>query len=316
MQSYMSPSSRIRHLPPVGDLSVDRLPNPPPRAPRLDVADAPPGAHDPRGIYDPYALQTGRLRGPWLRYNLGSRWSRRSFIDRPVEDLTSYEPGHIILTLESSDVLRLGNVPLATTQYTLRTMMPPLWPQGMSRDVQKDTEWIMKFRGRPWTVTGPESIMTGRLLCRVFKCLADQGWSYLAAVHSGEPPVRHVFQTSPPDLDSHFFAMMLSGNKEELTFVDCSQDLARAISRQVRNLYAPNVVREGWRNLEGYTLQIIRRDFMRRHEDVALLIAQILKGTAERGYKLDASIPLSKSAFGLGKRREVWIFRKITGFIP
>jgi len=178
---------------------------------------------------------------------------------------------------------------------------------------------IQTSRRRPSpNIVRPNGMVASSLYPRsaaAFKCLADQGWSYLAALHVGQPPIRHIFQTSPPDMDSHFFSVILSPSKEEISVVDCSPDMARAISRQVRNLYTPNVIREGWKTTDAYTLQIMRRDFLRRHEDVALLIAQLLKAAAERGYKLDATIPLGRTIFGLGRRREVWMFRKITGFV-
>lgn len=47
-------------------------------------------------------------------------------------------------------------------------------------------------------------------------------------------------------------------------------------------------------------------------EEVALLLGQILRATTEQGYRLDATVPLKNSAiFGLGKRREIWVFRRV-----
>jgi len=108
-------------------------------------------------------------------------------------------------------------------------------------------------------------------------------------------------------------AISLSASQRTISVIDCPQDLAQALIRQVRNLYNPQVITDGWRSSNVFCLSIRKHDFYKRSEDIALFIAQILKAAAERGYKLDACLPLSKSGlFRLGKRREVWIIRRVT----
>lgn len=92
-------NSNIMRMPPLANMSVEALPEPPPRAPRLDLTDLTLGSMDRARSYDRYARRTPRWRSPLLRHaynpNVG-RHGRGGARYRLVHDLTAFQPGYFL----------------------------------------------------------------------------------------------------------------------------------------------------------------------------------------------------------------------------
>lgn len=149
----------------------------PPRAPRLDLSEPPSSSFN---IY-PRPASASTQNASRMR-----RWPKR--VPNPptfnYHGAPAIQPVHIIITFASSDTLKFGNVADPAVQSSLRTAFGSEWRERVIQDAYSETEWIVKFRGRPWSDTGTLGILARRLICLIFTCMATQGWQYLSAINS------------------------------------------------------------------------------------------------------------------------------------
>lgn len=276
----------------------------PPRAPRLDLSEPASSSFD---VYSRPASAATRNTAP------ARRWPKR--VSNPptvnYHAAPAIQPVHIVVTFASNDTLKFGNVADPAVQSNLRTAFGSEWRERVIQDAYSETEWIIKFRGRPWSDTGNLGILARRLICLIFTCLATQGWQYLSAVNSARGPTRHLFELSQADPGAHFFSISTSASKRKLFAVDIQPNMAESLIRHLRVYYGHGAIREHWSGNTFY-LELLDSKLYNADEEVALLLGQILRATTEQGYRLDATVPLKSSGFfGFGKRREVWIFRRV-----
>ena len=139
-----------------------------------------------------------------------------------------------------------------------------------------------------------------------------------------------VYHATPPDEEAFAFAMMISKSGDRLTFLDGPPDLTIALGTALRE-YFPRKITTDRATEDGVHIFEIKRGttggtyiphayqigFIRRLSqqnpvlvDKATLTTFVLTWLNRVGFRLCGSTPMgSRSLFGLGHRRELWLFR-------
>jgi len=238
---------------------------------------------------------------------------RVNSLTRPrTNSLPTFVPDHLFLSLHSVNELRIDHIAYQTTLDDLRESVLPMWPHGVSFEDSRGDNWRVRFAGSPWTSVGVDAILAQRLICRLFKVLARQGYSYLTTVqtaHAPKPP-RLIFVDTPPEPDVDIFMATFSQSKMRLSLLDSPPDLAAQLSQSMRSVFPRKVSFHG-ANEDGVSIIEIKKEgFRSREADKNMVYGCMLRFFNSVGYKLDGSVPFGKKGpLGLGSRREAWIFR-------
>ena len=63
------------------------------------------------------------------------------------------------MSLYSINELRIGNVAYQETMDELREMVLPMWPHGVAMEDSRESEWRIRFIGKPWTSVGVDALL-------------------------------------------------------------------------------------------------------------------------------------------------------------
>ncbi|KAI0031154.1 hypothetical protein K488DRAFT_87095 [Vararia minispora EC-137] len=210
---------------------------------------------------------------------------------------------HIFLTIKAPDLLEVNNI----VQPDLLTRIQDVckeWHRPVHFE-RKDFDILAKFTGRPFSITGPDSIMVRRMLVHLFILLSHEGYAVLTSVNNGSgfAAPRLVFVRHTPDFTCTFFCMQQ--HEWGISFVDASRDLVENLTLTLNGIFRKAFSDE---ELHPGVMAIRRRPG--NHVDNDRFYGVVLKYLNEACLKLDASISLGRTGFlGFGPRQELWIFK-------
>ncbi|KAH9950361.1 hypothetical protein B0H21DRAFT_531893 [Amylocystis lapponica] len=248
------------------------------------------------------------------RTNSDSRPRVNSLTRQRSNTQPPFQADHIFVSLHSINELRVDNIAYQSTLDELRESVLPMWPRGVATEESRDSQWRVRFIGKPWTTTGIDGILAQRLLCRLYMVLANQGYFYQATINTANPtkPARLIFAVSPaePPPDPLIFLTTFSRSADKLTLVDAPQDIVQQLGASLRNVFPRRVASYG-ANLDGiHVIELKSAGFRTTAVEKNLFNAYILKFFNSAGFRLDGSVPMGRrGTLGLGTRKEIWVFR-------
>ncbi|KAF9535317.1 hypothetical protein CPB83DRAFT_841563 [Crepidotus variabilis] len=225
----------------------------------------------------------------------------------PVQ--TTDNPFHMIVSFHAYNELHIENI-LANALEEMQLIIWPLWPEGIESDIVVEHTSIVKFRGAPWDLNGPNVKFSYKLITEFFLLFQRRGYSYQTAVNIGTSTPRLLFQVTKPD-DSEFFLAFFSQEGRRLTLINPPQHIDLSMGARLRSSFgkkiqSDNVVEEYMR-----VIDLKRRPNSNVSEvDPGMFFVEVLRILSQLGFSLDASIPLGRRGT-LGKRsqRELLVFK-------
>jgi len=215
------------------------------------------------------------------------------------------------LSIDPPNGLELNNVAPRATIDELREHIFPMWPTGIVRQHHHGDDWHVKFGGRPWDPKGHQSILSQRIICRIFWVLAAQGYVYLTSINTGRvlKSPQLVFVRAPPDAHTHFFAMSFNRKGNLVTFVDPPSALVNSLGLFIRAVFPRRVMKEHVSDDGVFTITL-NPGINAMGAEKNHFLAHILRYINLMAFKLDASVPLARCGlFGMGGRKEIWVFK-------
>ncbi|KAI0788430.1 hypothetical protein C8Q75DRAFT_231803 [Abortiporus biennis] len=230
---------------------------------------------------------------------------------RPQADrLPPFIPDHIFVALHGTNEIRMENIAFQTTIEELREALLPMWPHGVTSEESRQHRWRAQYSGNPWTCSGPDSLISRRIICRFFSVLARQGYSYLTTLNTSHAPARLVFGGSEQAPSAHFFSVALSQSGDKISILDAPPMLAQDLATSLRNIFPWKVASDRATEDGVYVIEL-KKGIIGTQSDVdkSLFAAFILQYFDSAGYKLNGSLPIGKPRSFIGAQKELWIFR-------
>lgn len=226
-------------------------------------------------------------------------------------------PDHIFLSLRGSNELLVRNIAFLSTTEELKEKIPAMWPAGATSEATQ-TEWKIRFSGSPWSATGQDAVLAQRIIIRVFWILSNQGYVYLTSINTGNAfkPTQLVFIRARSDPEAVFFTMTVNPRGDQVRFVDLPRGLADQIGIPLRYQF-PHFVQDDKAIEDGGYCISLSETLSSGAVNKNLFLAAILKALNDLAFKLDASVPMSRTGLlGLGSRKEVWVFKGSPSWWP
>ncbi|KZV71337.1 hypothetical protein PENSPDRAFT_650795 [Peniophora sp. CONT] len=219
---------------------------------------------------------------------------------------------HLFVTIKSPDVLEVQNITSADLGAHVEAVCK-YWHR--TAHVERDQYSIRaKFVGRPFASTGPDLVQAQYMIINLFKTLSAHGYLALTSVHTnaGSTAPRLVFQRDHPDSSCEFLAMCM--DPTGMTFVGAADEIVQNLTLHLNGIFRKAF--EDVRNADN-SYSIRRREggpslqpSLSSPDGRSLVFSVILKFMNDEYFKLDASIAFGKTGlFGLGPRKEAWIFK-------
>ncbi|KAI0651888.1 hypothetical protein C8Q79DRAFT_1005141 [Trametes meyenii] len=223
-----------------------------------------------------------------------------------------FVPDHLILTLRSTNQITLENIADPNTGDELTEAVLPIWPRGANTIENRRGKWRVEFAGNPWSCSGLEAIMAGKMICRLYLVLARQGFSYLSTINVGNPwkPPSMIFTDSTPDYEAQVFLIMLSKRGDRLTVLDGPPEMTQQLGIELRATFPRKITTDRATEDGLHIFEIKRGEYGAPAVDKSLLAAFVLRFFNSAGFKLSGSVPMgTKSFLNFGHRKEMWVFR-------
>jgi len=210
---------------------------------------------------------------------------------------------HLFVSFKSSDTLIINNIPYEKL-YDRIASVCNIWHR--TAHIQTgDFTLLARFYGRPFSATGPDSILVQRMILRLFQVLGNEGYISLTSVHTGSwsTTPQLVFVRSTPDTTCTFFSMSMS--EADITFVGAPEVLIENLTLTLNGIFRKTF--EDEKGADGVYA-------IRRRNGYAVdknhFYGVILKYFNDSYLKLEASVALGRTGlFGFGPRKEVWVFK-------
>ncbi|KAI8995661.1 hypothetical protein BD414DRAFT_480184 [Trametes punicea] len=225
-----------------------------------------------------------------------------------------FQHDHLILTVRSTNHISLENLNNADLGDELTEGIMPIWPRGANSIENRRGKWHIEFAGNPWSSSGLDAIMAGKMICKLYLILARQGYTYLSTVNIGNPwkPPSMVFVDSTPDYEAQVFIIMLSKRGDRLTILDAPIELTQQLGIELRRVFPRRITTDRATEDGLHIFEVKKGSYGTPTVDKSVLIAFVLHFFNSAGFRLSGSIPMgSKSLFKLGHRKEMWIFRSL-----
>jgi len=85
----------------------------------------------------------------------------------------SFLPDHVMVSFCSSNIFKIINLPDRGGMGAIRSTLSS-WPLGIMSESEAKGDRDFTLYGHPWQATGRLAVLSQRLICRVFSCLALQ----------------------------------------------------------------------------------------------------------------------------------------------
>ncbi|KAN0111896.1 hypothetical protein V8E52_008102 [Russula decolorans] len=233
-------------------------------------------------------------------------------MSRTMSDSSSrMDPDHVFMSINPPNGLELSNLAHRATVDQLREHIFSMWPSGVEHQHHDGHDWHVTFAGRPWDPKGHQSILSQRMICRVFSVLAAQGYMYLTSIDTGRvfKTPQLVFVRAPADARTHFFVMSFNSKGNLVTFVDPPSALVNSLGLFIRAVFPRRIVKEHVSDDGVFTITL-NPGINAMGPEKNHFLAHILRYINLMAFKLDASVPLARCGlFGLCGRKEIWVFK-------
>ncbi|CDO71593.1 hypothetical protein BN946_scf184911.g63 [Trametes cinnabarina] len=278
----------------------------------------PMAGHPPRGR--PESLRRKRTRS-------GSRM-RSGSIPRPPSD-------HLILTIQSSSHICIENMDDESLGEELSAHIVPIWPPGANSIQNHRGKWAVEFAGTPWASSGLDAILSvflvlashpradllpalraGKMIWHIWLALARRGFTYLSTINVGNrvqfKPPSMVFVETDKDYEAQIFLMTLSKRGDRMTIAEAPEELMEQLSAELRRTFPRRFTADRATENNIRIFEVKKGSYGTPAIDKNVLIAFILHFFNAAGFRLSGTIPIgSKSFLGIGRRKEMWVFRSL-----
>ncbi|OSD03404.1 hypothetical protein PYCCODRAFT_1424540 [Trametes coccinea BRFM310] len=240
------------------------------------------------------------------RTRSGSRM-RSGSIPRPPSD-------HLILTMRSASHISIENMDDHSLGEELTAQLIPIWPPGANHILNHRGKWQVDFAGTPWASSGLEAIMAGKMIWLLYMILARRGFTYLSTINVGSrfKPPSLVFVETDMDFEAQVFIMTLSKKGDRLTISEAPEELMDQLSAELRRTFPRRFTADRATENNTRIFEVKKGNYGTPALDKNTLIAFILHFFNAAGFRLSGTIPIgSKSFLGIGRRKEMWVFRSL-----
>ncbi|KAI9063099.1 hypothetical protein FKP32DRAFT_1572880 [Trametes sanguinea] len=240
------------------------------------------------------------------RTRSGSRM-RTGSIPRPPAD-------HMILTIRSGSLLSIENVEDHSLVEELSEHVIPIWPLGAKHITHHRGKLEVDFAGTPWASSGLEALMAGKMIWLLYMILARKGFTYLSTINVGSlfKPPSLVFVETDKDFEAQVFIMTLSKRGDRLTISEAPEELMDQLSAELRRTFPRRFTADRATENNTRVFQVKKGNYGAPALDKNTLISFILHFFNAAGFRLSGTIPIgSKSFLGIGRRKEMWVFRSL-----
>ncbi|KAI0363906.1 hypothetical protein BV20DRAFT_1125960 [Pilatotrama ljubarskyi] len=224
----------------------------------------------------------------------------------------AFTPDHLLLTLHSTNQLLLENIPDSNAGDELTEAVLPIWPRGANTIENRRGKWRVEFAGHPWSCSGLEAIMAGKMICRLYLILARLGYTYLSTINVGNPwkPPSMIFVDSTPDYEAQVFLIMFSKRGDRLTILDGPPELTQQLGIDLRATFPRKITTDRATEDGLHIFEVKKGSYGSPAVDKSILIAFVLRFFNYAGFRLSGSVPMgTKGLLSFGHRKEMWIFR-------
>ncbi|KAK7468883.1 hypothetical protein VKT23_003381 [Stygiomarasmius scandens] len=241
---------------------------------------------------------------------------RTTSIPQAVDPQTP--PGHTepiqwFVSLHNTNELHLGQLSLSAIKAIKESILP-IWPQGHDVDELDGEVWRVRFRGTPWTFSGPDAHKALALLQKLFQEFSVHGWIFQTSVNIGTSSPRLIFIRAKRRVIS-FYLLYFSHSACRASLVD----FPPRVHRHLVQLLANQKVSTDSHHRENDTMDIqvveMKRvnGFKTLEADSSHFLAGLLSSLDTLGFSLETAIPIAKkgplSWLGLAPKEELLLFR-------
>lgn len=191
-----------------------------------------------------------------------------------------------------------------------------IWNQGYEYEFpeppSQDTGWEIKWNGSPWTESGEEGVKARRMVKVLFDFLARYNCTFISIVHASTPwhSPTLIFARSIVKLyPTHYFMITFSKSRRKMFFIDAPAEvLPEAESAVLHGFPEASQLEMMYGDDNVWCIRL--SSIPPNQQDLPHKLAIVLKTISERGYRLEASVPMAREGFlGRRGRREVWMFK-------
>ncbi|KAI0825101.1 hypothetical protein BC628DRAFT_1321021 [Trametes gibbosa] len=223
-----------------------------------------------------------------------------------------FTPDHLIVTLRSTNQLLVENLSNPEMGDTLSEGVLHVWPAGANSIDYRRGKWHVELCGHPWSSTGMEALMAGKMICRLYVVLARLGYTYLSTINVGNmwKPPSMIFVDSTPDYEAKVFVIMFSKRGDRLTILDGPPEVTQQLGMDLRSTFPRKITTDRATEDGLHIFEVKKGGYGEPAVDKSILIAFVLRFFNLAGFRLSGSVPMgTKSVFNFGHRKEMWVFR-------
>ncbi|EIW64641.1 uncharacterized protein TRAVEDRAFT_139680 [Trametes versicolor FP-101664 SS1] len=231
---------------------------------------------------------------------------------RRANSVPRFVPDHLLLSLRSTNQLLLENISGSQMGEELMEAMIPIWPRGADSIDNHRGKLKIEFTGHPWSCSGLEQIMAGKMICNLYLILARLGYTYLSTINVGNPwkPPSMIFVDSTPDFEAIVFLIMFNKRGDRLTILDAPAELTQQLGMELRATFPRKITTDRATEDGLHVFEVRKGGYGSPVIDKSILIAFVLRFFNFAGFRLSGSVPMgTKSLLSFGQRKEMWIFR-------
>ncbi|EIN13767.1 hypothetical protein PUNSTDRAFT_140231 [Punctularia strigosozonata HHB-11173 SS5] len=248
---------------------------------------------------------------PLVRRRTGSGARQRTQTlsrQRTNSNAAQYVPDHIFVSFQGTNKLRVDNVVRRDMCDRFDDYFISMSDLAGTTSDHGRTSYELLFPHRLWDARGDDARRTYKVICRLFMILAEEGFHYVTTIDAGHTmkPPRLVFANMHIASPLDFFCAALANDGYNVMIYHAPQQLAIRLSLAMRATFKNKLDA----SVDDSNVCSIRIKPLDDPTDKHFIISYLFKYLCDEGYYIDASVPLGrKGLFGLGGRREVWMFK-------
>lgn len=239
------------------------------------------------------------------RRTLSNAYSQQDHTKEP-----EFTPLHMFMSFNGYNELHVENVSeLGLSE--MRQQIWSLWAEGIESQPVSEQGTIVKFRGHPWDMSGPNALMALQLIKSLFTLCYERGYVFQTAVNIGQSTPRLVFQVSATDRACQFFMAYFTSSGRRLTLVNPPSNVDVSIGAYLKTALPRKISTEHVEQSNLTIIEVKRKVGQSAPEvEYSLFLCHVLKAMDHLNCQLITSIPLSKKqSLGMRGSQEVMVFK-------
>ncbi|KAF5374747.1 hypothetical protein D9758_000297 [Tetrapyrgos nigripes] len=244
---------------------------------------------------------------------------RKRTVSNPQGDNIPTPPGHtepiqLFMSLHGTNELHLGQLSI-TAIDGVRKSVVAIWPHGFDIDDMDGEVWRVRFRGTPWSFTGPDAHKALAMLQKLFQEFSEYGWVFQTSVNIGTTSPRLIFIRAKRRVIS-FYLLYFSHSTCRVSLINFPPRVRThlvALLQQQKVAAQSNYMEEN----DTMDIQVVEMKkvpgYKTSESESAHFLAGLLSSLDTLGFSLETAIPIARkgpfSWLGVGPKQELFLFR-------